>query len=131
MDWMKDAMTECALGREDGFGDAAEQIEKAVNAVGASAMHIGALGGQGQLKTALVAATPFLRMLGTVQLALEAVTQARVAKRVIAERGSTPHLESKALNLAFYVAHVLPNAVALSKTVRSSDDSCLSAVLFQ
>ena len=70
-------------------------------------------------------------MMGVVHLGLEALNQARVAQRIIAEGGSTPHLEGKLLNLRFYVANLLPDAIARSKAVRSGDVSCLDEVLFR
>ena len=69
-------------------------------------------------------------LFGTIHLALEALQQARVAKRVIAERGETPHLKGKALNLRFFVANLLPQSIALAKAIQSSDDSCLDESLF-
>jgi hypothetical protein len=79
---------------------------------------------------ALVQAYPYLRLFGTVQLGVEALIQARVAARVIAEKGSTPHLAGKAANLRFYVRNLLPGATALAKAIQASDDSCLDPALF-
>jgi hypothetical protein len=78
----------------------------------------------------MLQAAPFLDQFGYVAIAVEALSQAVVAKRVIAERGSTPHLAAKAANLAFVVAHLLPRATALGKVVTSGDESCLDPELF-
>jgi len=130
MDWMQDANQEVGKAVEAGFAAEAEAVGKSIQALGAAAMHLAGVGGTGNVDGAMLQATPFQRMFGTVQLAIECLQQARIAKDVIAERGSTPHLASKALNLRFYVNHILPQAVALGKTIRSGDESCLDEALF-
>jgi alkylation response protein AidB-like acyl-CoA dehydrogenase len=130
MEWMTDAQKECALGREAGFTAEAEAIEKAIGQLAQTSMHLGGLAGQSHLDVALTHAYPYLKMFGTVQLAIEAITQARIARKLIAERGETPHLVGKELNLRFYVHNILPQAVAYAKAIQSSDDAALDPRLF-
>jgi len=129
-EWMQDAQQELKQAAQAGFADEAQAIGKTIEALGGAAMHLGGLAAQGALAPAMLQATPFLRMFGTVQLALECLQQATVAQRVISERGSSQHLAGKALNLRFYVHNILPQAIALGKAIRSNDDSCLDEVLF-
>jgi hypothetical protein len=130
MEWMQDANTEVSKGGDAGFTDEAAAIGKAIQALGAAAMHIAGVGGTGNVDGAMLQATPFLRMFGVVQLALECLQQARVAKGLIDQGNTSSHLAGKALNLKFYVSNLLPQAVGLGKTIRSGDESCLDAVLF-
>jgi hypothetical protein len=123
--WMTEAQQAAMAAAFEGFGEEADAVTKAVNALGQTAMHLGMLGMQDKLGVALLQATPFLKMFGTVQLALEALDQAVVAKRIAAERGDTPHLRGKARNLRWYVRNVLPFAVAYAKVVQASDDTAL------
>jgi hypothetical protein len=39
-------------------------------------------------------------------------------------------MKGKLLNLTFYVHNILPQAMALSRVIRSGDESCLDAILF-
>jgi alkylation response protein AidB-like acyl-CoA dehydrogenase len=130
MEWVQDAVADCALGRQEGFAAEADALEKAVQACGQTAMHLGAVGQSGNLDATLLHAYPFLQMMGWTQLGLEALHQARVAKKAISERGETPHRKGKLLNLTFYVANLLPQAIALAKRVQSSDATCLDPSLF-
>lgn len=130
MEWLQDAKKECQLGRDEGFGDEATALEKAADACGAAAMHLGMLGMQDRLEGALLHAYPFLQMMGCAHLGLEALNQARSAKRMIALHGDTPHRRGKLLNLKFYVANLLPNAVALGKRIQSGDETALDPHLF-
>jgi alkylation response protein AidB-like acyl-CoA dehydrogenase len=129
MEWMQDNLKACKEAKEH-FPDEAVQLEKAINHVGQTAMHLGGLGAQGKLESTLLQATPFLEMFGTVQLGLEALEQAQVAKRVIEQRGESAFLKGKLLNLRFYTNNLLPKAVALGKAIQNGDDSCLDEVLF-
>jgi hypothetical protein len=54
-----------------------------------------------------------------------------VAKVASADRGDSAFLRGKLANLDFYVAHILPQAVAFAKTVQSGDESCLDPALFE
>jgi alkylation response protein AidB-like acyl-CoA dehydrogenase len=130
MSWMQDAQKELAAAGAEGFAEQAGTIGKVLQQLGAAAMHLGGQAGKGNIEGAFIYAVPFLKAFGVLLLAMEAVDQARVAKRLIAERGETPLLRGKLLNLDFYVAHLLPQGVAYAKTVQSSDESCLDEALF-
>lgn len=130
MEWMTDGQAECAQAKEEGLEAAAAALEKSLQHCGAAAMHLGGMGASGQLEGTLLQAYPFLSMMGIVHLGLEALNQARVAKRLIEEQGETPHRKGKLLNLSFYVANLLPQASALSRAVQSGDTSCLDESLF-
>ncbi len=130
MAWMQDAQQALKDAASEGFVGAADAVGKALSQLGAAAMHLGQVAGGGNVEGAFIYAVPFLRAFGTVLLAMEAVDQARVAKRLIAERGENRVLRGKLLNLDFYVAHVLPQAIAFIKTVQSKDESCLDPSLF-
>jgi alkylation response protein AidB-like acyl-CoA dehydrogenase len=131
MDWMQDGLALCQKGKEAGFEKEATQLEKAVNQIGATAMHLGQVGMGGNLEGTMLQATPFLEMFGTVHLGLEALDQACVAKRVIERDGETKYLKGKLLNLPFYTANLLPKAVALGKSIQAGDESCLTEGLFE
>lgn len=109
-------------------------VEKARDSLGGSAMHLGGLGMQGNLTGAMLQATPFLDQFGCVALAVEAVEQARVAAARLAEGGASESdarlYKGKILNLRFYVKNVLPRAIALGKSIRDGDESCLDEALF-
>jgi hypothetical protein len=130
MEWMQDGLAECELGKAEGFANEAEALSKALNAAGAAAMHLGSLGMQNQLDSALLQAYPLLQMMGWIHLGLEALNQARVAKRRIAAEGETSHRKGKLLNLQFFVANLLPQAVALGKRIQSGDTTALDPALF-
>lgn len=130
LEYLQDAQQECALATEAGLGSQAEAVGKALNHLAAAAMHLGQLGAQGKLDAALLQATPFLRMFGTVHLALECLAQARAAAVRAADGGETPQLRGKRLNLDFYLQNVLPGAVALGKSIQSGDESCLDPQAF-
>jgi alkylation response protein AidB-like acyl-CoA dehydrogenase len=130
MTWMQNSQKLCGKAAESGFEKEAEAINKSIQSVGGAAMHLGGLGMQGRLDGAMLQAVPFQRMLGTVQLAIESLHQAMVAKKLIDGGRDDEHLRGKLLNLKFYVANILPQAVALGKAVQSGDDSCLDPALF-
>jgi hypothetical protein len=130
MSWMGDAQKELKAGAEEGFVTQCDAIGKAVGQLGASAMHLGKLAGSGEIETAFLQAVPLLKTFGVVLLAMEALDQARVAQKLVAERGASPLLRRKVLGLDFYVHHVLPQAIALAKTVQSGDASPMDPDLF-
>ena len=130
MQWMQEAQAELKIGAEAGFDAEAEALGKSINALGAAAMHLGGLGMKGEIDGAMLQATPFLHMFGVVQLGVEAMSQAIAAHRLIEADGETPYLAGKVLNLKFYVANLLPHAVALGKGIQSGDASCLDEHLF-
>jgi hypothetical protein len=130
MGWIADAQARCAAGRDAGFAYEADALEKAVQQVGATAMHLAGLAGQGDLGGAMGHATPFLELMGIVVLGLESLEQALAAKAVIARDGETPHLAGKALNLRFYARHVLPKVTALAKGIQADDGALKDERLF-
>ncbi len=130
MAWMQDAGKRLEAGKQAGFAAEADAINKAMQNVGASAMHIAGVGGKGNIDAAMINAVPFLNSFGYVVLGLEALEQAIVAKSMIESKGETAFLKGKLLNLSFYVARILPIATALCKTVQSGDASALDPSLF-
>lgn len=130
MSWMNKAQGTLKEAAGEGFGPQCEALGKALGQLGAAAMHLGQLAGGGKIEPAFLQAVPFLKTFGVVLLGLEALDQARVAKKLIAERGASPLLRRKLLGVDFYVAHVLPQAVAYAKTVTSSDESPLDEAIF-
>jgi hypothetical protein len=131
MSWVADAQRGLSEAAAEGFGGQAEALGKAIGQLGASATALGKAAGGGNINGAFVFAVPFLRAFGTILLGLEALDQARVAKRLLEERGPSSMLRGKLLNLDFYVAHVIPHAVAFAKTVQSGDESCMDDALFE
>jgi hypothetical protein len=99
-------------------------------------MHVGGLGMAGNLDGALVYASNFLTLFGTVVLAQHSLQQARIATQAL--NGNEELTDSdrrfylgKRSNVRFYCTNVLPGAIALSKSIRSGDDSPMDAHLFQ
>ena len=108
------------------------EVKKARDSLGASAMHLGGLGMQGNLPGAMLQASPFLEQFGCVALAVEAVEQARVALDRQAAGGMSDdaarRYRGKVLNLRFYVAHILR---AIATDVPSAPaTSCMDEALF-
>ncbi len=131
IDWMQDAEAFLRSAAKDGFIEQTAAIGKAVQALAATSMHLANLGRTRQIEAAFVQANPFLEMFGYVLLAIEAVDQAVVAKRLIDKDGDSPFLQAKLLGLDFYVKTVLPKAIALAKSIQSGDTACLDPQLFQ
>lgn len=129
MEWMQGAKQQIEAAQTEGLGNQASELGKAIDAVAAAAMHIAGVGAK-DIDQAMVHAVPFQKAFGYTVLGLEALDQARVAQRLIAESGSTKLLQGKLLNLNYYVAHFIPHVTALSKSIRSNDASCLSDVAF-
>lgn len=130
MEWMQDSQALCKRGAEAGFGDEAKALDKAIQNLGATAMALGGMSGGGKLNVALLGAVPFMRAMGYTVLGLEALDQALTAKRMIEADKETPLLKGKLLNLKFYVANILPRAIALAKSTQAADDSALDETLF-
>ncbi|MCO4744344.1 MAG: acyl-CoA dehydrogenase [Proteobacteria bacterium] len=130
MDWMAECKADLAKGAELGFEAEAAVIGKAVDSAGAVAMHLAQLGMTGKVESAMLQATPFQRMMGIIQLAMESFYQAVAAKRKIDGGTDTPFLQGKLLNLKFYTANVLPESVGIGKSIRTGDESALDAILF-
>lgn len=130
MGWVSKSQAALKEAAAEGFEAQTEALGKALGHLGAAAMHLGKLAGGGKIDPAFVQAVPFLKTFGVVLLGLEALDQARVAKKLIAERGTSPLLKRKVLGVDFYIAHILPQAVAYAKTVTSGDESALDPVIF-
>ena len=130
MEWMGEAQGDLKAAGGEGFAAQAESLGKAVGQLGACAMHLGKVAGGGDIDGAFVHAVPFLRAFGTVLLGMEALDQARIAKKMMDGGADSKLLKGKLANLDFYVAHVLPAAVAYAKTVQSGDKSCMEDFLF-
>jgi alkylation response protein AidB-like acyl-CoA dehydrogenase len=131
MEWMADAQKELQEAGKEGFGAQAGAINRAIGQLGASAMHLGKLAGDRKIDVAFLQAVPFLKTFGCTLLAMEALDQARVAKKLIAAHGQErPLWVRKIAGLDFYVNHILPLAVAWAKTVQSGDESALDARVF-
>ena len=132
MEWMADAQKELQEAGKEGFGAQAGAINRAIGQLGASAMHLGQLAGNRKIDVAFLQAVPFLKTFGYTLLAMEALDQARVAKKLIAASGQEkPLWVRKLAGLDFYINHVLPMAVAWAKTVQSGDESALDPRVFE
>lgn len=129
MEWMQDAKADIEAAQTEGFEAQGTALGKAIDAVAAAAMHIAGVG-QKDIDEAMLHAVPFLQAFGYTVLGQEALDQARVAKRKIAERGETNFLKGKLLNLDYYTATFLPQVTATSKAIRLGDTSCLDPALF-
>lgn len=129
MEWLQDAQALCKQCGED-FPKATAAIGKAIGHVGATAMHLGALGAQGKLSEAMLEATPFQTMMGDVCLALEALDQARVAKAKLDAGEDSNFLKGKLLNLDFFTATYVPQVIARAKAIQANDTSCMDEALF-
>ncbi len=132
MEWMADAQMDLQEAGREGFGVQAGAIQRAIGQLGASAMHLGKLAGDRKIDTAFLQAVPFLKTFGYTLLALEALDQARVAKKLIAKHDEErPLWLRKVAGLDFYCNHLLPHAVAWAKIVQSGDESPLDERLFE
>jgi len=116
------------------MNDEVSMIEKARDQLGQTAMHLGALGMQGNLRGAMLQGAPFLTMFGTVVLALHALWQARVAHEALSAGGPSEDdarfYRGKLANLKFYARNVLPRATAIGKAIQNGDETCLEEGLF-
>jgi len=128
--WVKEAHAIINAADRAGLESQGEALSKAVAHLGAAAAHLGTIAAQGRLQAAFLYAVPFLKAFGGIVLGLEALDQARVAQGLIAERGRDRVLVGKLLNLDFYLAHLLPQATGLCRSVQSGDESCLDPSLF-
>ena len=130
MGWLQYAQGLVAEHAND-FSSECQQIGKALQHLGATAMHLGTVGATGDIEGTMLHATPFQTQFGHIVLALEALQQAATAKRLSAERGESNFYTGKLRNLSFYVSHILPQSVSIAKSIQSGDKSCLDACLFQ
>jgi alkylation response protein AidB-like acyl-CoA dehydrogenase len=135
MTWMQTAQKDIAAAKATGQLDAeADATNKAVGFLGAAAMQLGKLGAEGNLEGAMLQATPFLNLFGTVVLAVHALDQATVAIEALkgenVSEGDRKFYKGKVLNAKWYSANNLPAAVAMSKAIQAGDAACMDADLF-
>ena len=134
MNWLAEANGEIDRCKEAGvLPEVVTAIEKARDNLGATAMHLGGLGMQGNVKGAMLHASPFLTQFGTVVLGLHALWQARIADGILkagTAKGDENFYKGKLLNATFYAHNILPNATAIGKSIQSGDESCLDEALF-
>lgn len=136
MNWLNECNEELERARATGkLAEEVTALERARDQLGATAMHLGGLGAQGNLRGAMLQAYPFLTLFGNVVLGLHTLWQARVAL----ERMEAPDLSDddrkfyrgKLLNARFYAKNILPRATAMAKIIQSGDESCLEEGLFE
>ncbi|MFT5685733.1 MAG: alkylation response protein AidB-like acyl-CoA dehydrogenase [Myxococcota bacterium] len=133
MAWLGDLNKELDAARNvEALSEAVGIMEKARDSLGASAMHLAGMAMQNKLPGAMLQATPFLDQFGCILLGLHAITQARIASEKLAdaEGADLKYYRGKILNAQFYATQLLPRAVALGKSIRSNDESCLDEALF-
>ena len=130
MNYMQFANGFIERGKAEGFGDEATAIGKALQGVGAAAMHIASVGQGGKIDSAMLHAVPFLNAFGYVVLAVEALDQALIARAAMGDSEGTTVQRGKVANLKFFTTQVLPQSIALAKSIQSGDDSPLDAGLF-
>ena len=130
MGWLQEAQGQVKAAEGEGLGAQAQAIGKAVMQLGACAMHLSKVAQAGKLDAAFYVSVPFQSAFGIVVCALEALEQARIAKKLQDAGKDSAQITGKLRNLDFFVAHVLPRAIAHAKTVQSGDDSALDPALF-
>ena len=134
MNWTQEAGEEVARCKAvPSIAKAAAAVEKSLNHLGAAAMQLGALGMKGNLQGAMLQATPFLELFGTVILGRHALTQARIAQAALdagASGTDATFYKGKILNAQFYANNILPRTQSLSRTITSGDESCLDEAAF-
>ena len=133
MQWIQESGEELQAAREMGLNDQADALDKAIQSVGATAMHLAALGGTGNLASVMLQASPLLEMMAIVVLALHGLTQARVASHALeagASGSDVAFYRGKILGLDYTIANILPRAIGLGRSIRAGDESCLDEALF-
>jgi len=130
MNYMQFANEIIERAKASGFETEATAVGKALQNVGASAMFIASVGQSGKIDAAMLNAVPFLNAFGYVVLGVEALDQATVAHGAAPEGERSVHQRGKIANLKFFTTQILPQAVALTKSIQSGDDSPLAADLF-
>lgn len=131
MNWIQAVTKELNAAKGKGLDAEVAELSKAADTTGAAAMHLAQMAFQNKVHGAMLYASPFLTLMGTLILGIHALRQALVASEALA--AGSPEVafyKGKILNLKHYVSQILPSAVALSKTIRSTDESCLDPVLF-
>ena len=135
MMWMQTAQKDIAAAKSTGQLDAeADATNKAVGFLGAAAMHLGKLGSEGNLEGAMLQATPFLNLFGTVVLAVHTLDQATIAIQALkgdsVSESDRKFYKGKVLNAKWYAANNLPAAVAMSKAIQAGEYACMDPDLF-
>jgi hypothetical protein len=132
MTWLNECNLELEAAKATGkLDDEVTALERARDQLGQTAMHLGGLGMQGNVKGAMLQSYPFLTLFGTVVLGLHALWQARVAMQALdAGAADTMFYKGKVLNARFYAKNILPKATALAKCIQNGDESCLEPGLF-
>ncbi len=135
MTWLNECNIELEAAKATGkLDEEVAALERARDQLGQTAMYLGGLGMQGNLKGAMLQSYPFLTLFGTVVLGLHALWQARVALEALAtcspSEADQKFYRGKVLNARYYAKNVLPRATALAKTIQAGDESCLEAGLF-
>ncbi|MFM2161670.1 MAG: hypothetical protein RLZZ383_1182 [Pseudomonadota bacterium] len=128
--WLEGSRERCAEAERAGWTKEPAAIRQALDAVGAAAMSLAERGMTGGTAVALVHAVPFLRAMAITVLAVESLEQATVATALRDRDPTRVACAEKPLNLRHYVAHVLPEAIALGRVVRSGEDAALDPALF-
>jgi hypothetical protein len=135
MTWLNECNLEIERARATHkLDEEASAMERARDQLGQTAMFLGGLGMQGKLDTAMVQATPYLSLFGTVVLGLHSLWQARVALEKLENADNSAadvqFYKGKVANARFYAKNILPRATALAKIIQAGDDSCLEEGLF-
>ena len=111
----------------------APNFQKALESISQVAMKFMEYGGQGKFDMAQLGATPFLYAFAKVTLAYYLLDQARIASEKISVGGLSPEdkkfFEGKVWTARFFVHHILPEAMALTKAILSEDRSALEIAL--
>jgi hypothetical protein len=130
--WMDECNKELERCKATGALDAeVTSVEKARDVLAQTAMYLGGLGMQGDIRGAMFAATPFLAEFGNVVLALHSLWQARVAHdKLQAGADDATFYKGKMLNAKYYAANLLPQSIATGKAIQAGDKSALDDALF-
>lgn len=129
--WAGEELDRCRVHAE--LAPLVASFEKARDSLGNSAMHLGGLGMEGRLDAAMLQSKNFLDQFGNVILGLYSLQQARVALEKLADGANDDDqvfYKGKVLNARFYMAQVLPGAMALGKIITGNDESCFDDSLF-
>jgi hypothetical protein len=120
MEWVQDAGRATEEAAREGLEKPARALGEAARTVAGAAMALAERSTRRGPDAALQHAVSFLRAMGWVALGLESLDQARVAART-----DTPRAAGKRCNLDFFVAQLLPLALAAVRAIESDDESCL------
>ena len=135
MAWLNEANEELERCRAiAALADEVAALERGRDQLGQTAMHLGMVGAAGNLRGAMLQASPFMELFGTVVLGLHSLWQARVAHEAIQAAATGTDLKfykGKMANARFYMKNLLPKATALSKAIQAGDESCLEEGLFE